>query len=200
VGLGTGCALARDGALRVQLDTDALALPREEGLEVHANRGASGIDGIVSTAFGIASQRAGASVCVVGDLAFFHDQNGLLWSREADAAVVFVLVDNDGGGLFQALPIAAHEPHFTRFFATPHGLDFDHVAALYGLTLTDVAIPDLGDALDKAVRDGQTTVLRVKSERAASHAKREQLVSAVADKVREALAQEPSVPLETTAR
>jgi hypothetical protein len=71
------------------------------------------------------------------------------------------------------------------------------VAELYGLPLSDVPIPDLGDALDKAVRDGVTTVLRVKSDRAASHAKREQLVSAVADKVREALAQGPSVPMET---
>jgi 2-succinyl-5-enolpyruvyl-6-hydroxy-3-cyclohexene-1-carboxylate synthase len=181
-------------------DLDALALPREEGLEVFANRGASGIDGVVSTAFGVASQRRGVTVCVIGDLAFFHDQNGLLWSREADAVVVFVLVDNDGGGLFQALPIASHEPHFTRFFATPHGLDFQHAAALYGLSLSDVAIPDLGDALSDAVREGRTTVLRVKSDRAASHAKRQELVAAVSEKVREALAQEPPVPVETTTR
>jgi 2-succinyl-5-enolpyruvyl-6-hydroxy-3-cyclohexene-1-carboxylate synthase len=181
-------------------DLDALTLPREEGLEVLANRGASGIDGIVSTAFGIASQRAGPTVCVIGDLAFFHDQNGLLWSREADAAVVFVLVDNDGGGLFEALPIAAHEPHFTRFFATPHGLDFRHTAALFGLEVSDVPIPDLGDALDEAVRHGETAILRVRSERAASHAKREQLVNAISDKVREALARGPTVPMETTTR
>jgi 2-succinyl-5-enolpyruvyl-6-hydroxy-3-cyclohexene-1-carboxylate synthase len=177
---------------------DALTLPREEGLEVLANRGASGIDGIVSTAFGIASQRTGATVCVIGDVAFFHDQNGLLWSREADAAVVFVLVDNDGGGLFQSLPIAAHEPHFTRFFVTPHGLDFRHAADLHGLSVTDVPILELGDALDEAVRKGKTTIVRVRSERVASHAKREQLVKGVSEKVREALARGPSVPMETT--
>jgi 2-succinyl-5-enolpyruvyl-6-hydroxy-3-cyclohexene-1-carboxylate synthase len=178
-------------------DLDALTLPREEGLEVLANRGASGIDGIVSTAFGIASQRAGPTVCVIGDLAFFHDQNGLLWSREADAVVVFVLVDNDGGGLFESLPIAAHEPHFTRFFATPHGLDLQRAAEMFDLRVSDVAIPDLGDALDKALHDGRTAILRVRSERAASHAKREQLVKAVSDQVREALARGPTVPMET---
>jgi 2-succinyl-5-enolpyruvyl-6-hydroxy-3-cyclohexene-1-carboxylate synthase len=196
-------ALSRGATLFVSSSTpvrdlDALTLPREEGLEVLANRGASGIDGVVSTAFGIASQRAGATVCVIGDLAFFHDQNGLLWSREPDAPVVFVLVDNDGGGLFQALPIAAHEPHFTRFFVTPHGLDFRHAAELHGLTVTDVPTLDLGDALDEALRERKTTILRVRSERVASHAKREQLAKAVSDAVREALARGPSVPAETT--
>jgi 2-succinyl-5-enolpyruvyl-6-hydroxy-3-cyclohexene-1-carboxylate synthase len=196
-------ALSRGATLFVSSSTpvrdlDALTLPREEGLEVLANRGASGIDGVVSTAFGIASQRAGATVCVIGDLAFFHDQNGLLWSREPDAPVVFVLVDNDGGGLFQALPIAAHEPHFTRFFVTPHGLDFRHAAELHGLAVSDVPILDLGDALDRALRERKTTILRVRSERVASHAKREQLAAAVSDAVREALARGPSVPAETT--
>ncbi|MGE0158039.1 MAG: 2-succinyl-5-enolpyruvyl-6-hydroxy-3-cyclohexene-1-carboxylic-acid synthase [Gemmatimonadales bacterium] len=179
-------------------DLDALALPREEGLEVLANRGASGIDGVVSTAFGIASQRGGATVCVIGDVAFFHDQNGLLWSREADANVVFVLVDNDGGGLFQALPIAAHEPHFTRLFVTPHGLDFRAAAELHGLSVSDVPILDLGDALESAVRAGRTTILRVRSERVASQAKRDQLAKAVSENVREALARGPTVPMETT--
>ena len=137
---------------------------------------------------------------MIGDLAFFHDQNGLLWSREKDAAVVFVLVDNDGGGLFHALPIAAQEPHFTRFFVTPHGLDFRHAAELHGLAMTDVPILDLGGALDEALRDGKTSIVRVRSERVASHAKREELAKAVSDAVREALARGPSVPMETTTR
>jgi 2-succinyl-5-enolpyruvyl-6-hydroxy-3-cyclohexene-1-carboxylate synthase len=196
-------ALSRGATLFVSSSTpvrdlDALTLPREEGLEVLANRGASGIDGIVSTAFGIASQRAGATVCVIGDLAFFHDQNGLLWSREPDAPVVFVLVDNDGGGLFQGLPIAAHEPHFTRFFVTPHGLDLRHAAELHGLVVSDVPILDLGEALDAALRERKTIILRVRSERVASQAKREQLVKAVSDAVRAALAGGPNLPAATT--
>jgi 2-succinyl-5-enolpyruvyl-6-hydroxy-3-cyclohexene-1-carboxylate synthase len=195
--LTSGATLVVSNSTPVR-DLDALVLPREEGLEVLGNRGASGIDGVVSTAFGVASQRSGPTVCVIGDLAFLHDQNGLLWSREADAAVVFVLVDNDGGGLFQALPIAAHEPHFTRFFVTPHGLDFGHAAELHGLSVSDVPVLDLGDALEGALRERKTTILRVRSERVASQEKRDALVKAVSDAVREALARGPNVPAEST--
>jgi 2-succinyl-5-enolpyruvyl-6-hydroxy-3-cyclohexene-1-carboxylate synthase len=171
-------------------DLDALGLPREEGVDVFGNRGASGIDGIVSTAFGIASQRKSATVCVLGDLAFFHDQNGLLWSREEDAPVVFVLVDNDGGGIFHALPIANHEPQFTRYFATPHGLDLAKAAALHDLDVVDVEVSDLGDPLESAVRAGKTTILRVRCDRLESHERRADLASAVRQAVRDALARE----------
>jgi 2-succinyl-5-enolpyruvyl-6-hydroxy-3-cyclohexene-1-carboxylate synthase len=182
-------------------DLDALGLPREEGLEVLGNRGASGIDGIVSTAFGVASQRKGTTVCVLGDLALFHDQNGLLWSREEDASVVFVLVDNDGGGIFHELPIAAHEPHFTRYFATPHGLDFRHAAALHDIEVDDVDVADLSDPLEAAIGAGVTKILRVRSSRAASQQRRKALVETVQSGVREALAKEgEAVPMETSPR
>ena len=197
--LSEGSTLFVSNSMPVR-DLDALALPREEGLEVLANRGASGIDGIVSTAFGVASQRHGPTVCVLGDLALFHDQNGLLWSREADAAVTFVLIDNDGGGIFHELPIAAHEPHFTRYFATPHGLDFRHAAELHGLDVEDVAIADLAGSLEKAIATEGTRILRVRSERSASHQRRVDLAQAVSKSVRQALEQPQTVPMETTAR
>jgi 2-succinyl-5-enolpyruvyl-6-hydroxy-3-cyclohexene-1-carboxylate synthase len=195
--LSEGSTLFVSNSMPVR-DLDALALPREEGLDVLGNRGASGIDGIVSTAFGIASQRHGPTVCVIGDLALFHDQNGLLWSREPDAAVTFVLVDNDGGGIFHALPVAEHEPHFTRYFATPHGLDFRHAAELHGIELEDAAVGDVGEFLETAIAGGGTRILRVKSERGATHLRRQELVEAVARSVREALAREgETVPMET---
>jgi 2-succinyl-5-enolpyruvyl-6-hydroxy-3-cyclohexene-1-carboxylate synthase len=169
-------------------DLDAFGHPRAEPLLVLGNRGASGIDGIVSTAFGVASRRSGAAtVCVLGDLALFHDQNGLLWSREDDARVVFVLVDNDGGGIFHALPIAAHEPEFTTYFATPHGLDLARAADLHGLDVTDVAIAELREALEGAIRAGRTTILRVRSERVANRRRHAEVAAAVAERVREAL-------------
>jgi 2-succinyl-5-enolpyruvyl-6-hydroxy-3-cyclohexene-1-carboxylate synthase len=180
-------------------DLDAIGLPREEGLDVFGNRGASGIDGIVSTAFGVASQRKGATVCVLGDVAFFHDQNGLLWSREEDATVVFVLVDNDGGGIFHALPIANHEPHFTRYFATPHGLDLSRAAALHGIEVQDVDVDALLEPLENAVRAGSTKILRVRCDRAASHEERTNLVKAVQRGVAETLAKESeAVPMEAS--
>lgn len=146
-------------------DLDAYGAPREAALTVFGNRGASGIDGVVSTAFGISSQRPGAVICVIGDVAFFHDQNGLLWSREDDASVVFVLIDNDGGGIFHMLPIADHDPHFTEYFATPHGLDLAHAASLHGLDVVDASGDDVGAVVVDAVAAGRTVVVRVRSER-----------------------------------
>jgi 2-succinyl-5-enolpyruvyl-6-hydroxy-3-cyclohexene-1-carboxylate synthase len=154
---------------------------------VLGNRGASGIEGIVSTAFGVASARSGVTVCVLGDLALFHDQNGLLWSREPDAPVVFVLVDNDGGGIFHALPIADHEPDFTTYFATPHGLDLGHAAAQHGIGLDDVPMTGLRAALEAAIRAGRTTILRVTSERVANRRRHAEVVAAVGRAVREVL-------------
>jgi 2-succinyl-5-enolpyruvyl-6-hydroxy-3-cyclohexene-1-carboxylate synthase len=168
-------------------DLDAFGHPREEPLLAFGNRGASGIDGIVSSAFGVASQRAAPTVCVLGDLAFFHDQNGLLWSREQDARVVFVLVDNDGGGIFHGLPVARHEPAFTTYFATPHGLDLRHAAELHGIEMREVAIPELRGSLEGAIRAARTVVLRVRSDRAANHRRHEEVAAAVARSVREAL-------------
>ena len=168
-------------------DLDAFGHPREESLAVFGNRGASGIDGIVSTAFGVASMRPAPTICVLGDIAFFHDQNGLLWHREEDASVVFVLIDNDGGGIFHMLPVAGQEPHFTPLVATPHGLDLRYAAELHGLELRDVTIRGLEEALCDAVRAARTVVLRVRTDRAENHRRHTEVVAGVARSVREAL-------------
>ncbi len=168
-------------------DLDAFAAPRPESLTVLANRGASGIDGVVSTAFGVAAAGARPTVCVLGDVALFHDQNGLLWSREPDAPVVFVLVDNDGGGIFQMLPVREQEPWYTPLFATPHGLDFQHAARLHGIPLEDVAPSAVADALARALAAGGTRVLRVRTDRIAVHRRRREICDAVAGSVRAAL-------------
>ena len=168
-------------------DLDAYGAPREETLHVYGNRGASGIDGIVSTAFGVAAAAGRPPPCVVGDVAFFHDQNGLLWSREADAAVVFVLVDNDGGGIFHMLPVREHEPHFTRFFATPHGLDLRHAADLHGIPFEDVDVAGVAGALTQALAAGGTRIVRVRTERSANQRRHREIADAVAGSVRAAL-------------
>ena len=168
-------------------DLDGFGLPRAAPLRVLANRGASGIDGVVSTAFGVASQTEAATLCVLGDIALFHDQNGLLWSREEDASVVIVLIDNDGGGIFHGLPIAPHEPEFTRYFATPHGLDFRHAAALHGIHLEDATVGELPGALARALSGGRTCILRVRTDREAGHRRRNEVLGEVARSVRDAL-------------
>ncbi len=99
------------------------------------NRGANGIDGTTSTALGIAHATKRPTVLYTGDLALLHDQNGLLAARELPdgASLTIVLINNDGGGIFEHLPIAQFDPPFERLFATPQGVDFKKFAALYNL-------------------------------------------------------------------
>ena len=113
---------------------DQFGLPQGRGLRVFANRGASGIDGNLSTAFGIGMARAEEPlVALIGDITFYHDMNGLLALRRLGLTPTIVLLNNNGGGIFQRLPIHEHEPEFTQYFLTPHDLDFSHAARLYNL-------------------------------------------------------------------
>lgn len=98
--------------------------------EIYANRGANGIDGVVSTALGMAVHKK--VTLLIGDLAFYHDMNGLLMSKINDIHLNIVLLNNDGGGIFSYLPQkASAEAYFERLFGTPTGLDFEHAALLY---------------------------------------------------------------------
>jgi 2-succinyl-5-enolpyruvyl-6-hydroxy-3-cyclohexene-1-carboxylate synthase len=112
------------------LDTFAPAHPRR--LRVLANRGASGIDGVVSSALGASAASEGPLLLVTGDLSFHHDLNALHMARGERAGTTIVVVHNDGGGIFSFLPAARHSA-FERYFGTPHGLDFAPVAAMYGI-------------------------------------------------------------------
>src|SRR5206468_7513360 len=96
-------------------------------------RGASGIDGVVSTAAGAAAAKTGPVVLLIGDLSFFHDLNGLWALRRHGLSLSVLLVNNDGGGIFSFLAQAEVAPDkFEEWFGTPHGLDFRHAVALHG--------------------------------------------------------------------
>lgn len=146
-------------------DVDGYGRPASLGVRVLANRGASGIDGIVSSALGCAAA-GGPVVGVLGDLAFCHDMSGLLAARDPQLNVVLVLVDNDGGGIFHMLPIREFEPAFTPYFATPHGLDFRHAARLYDIPFRDARGPEeLAEAVAAGVRRPGTEIVRVRTDR-----------------------------------
>lgn len=117
-------------------DLDQAMRPRR-GVRIMANRGASGIDGLVSTSIGAALSHSGPSVALLGDLAFLHDQNGLvLGPDEARPDLAIVVVNNAGGGIFSLLPQAALTDPFERVFGTPHHVDLAHVAAAHDLPYT----------------------------------------------------------------
>ncbi len=99
---------------------------------VHCNRGANGIDGTLSTALGLA-QGGAPVVLVTGDLALLHDTNGFLITKQFKGSLTVVLINNDGGGIFEHLPVAKFEPPFEEFFATPQSIDFRALCATYGV-------------------------------------------------------------------
>jgi 2-succinyl-5-enolpyruvyl-6-hydroxy-3-cyclohexene-1-carboxylate synthase len=111
-------------------DLDAYSGTAAKSLRIAGNRGASGIDGNVSTALGLAAGSQQPVVALLGDLTFYHDMNGLLAARGLDA--VFVVLNNGGGGIFEYLP-QSQLADFERAWLTPLGLDFAHAARMYGL-------------------------------------------------------------------
>ncbi len=103
------------------------------------NRGASGIDGLVSTGLGLAAGRPNVpSVLLLGDLSLYHDMNGLWALRRHGIRATLIVCDNDGGGVFSFLPQAEHQDVFEELFVTPLSLDLSQVARLYGLVYSPV--------------------------------------------------------------
>ena len=144
-----------------------LYLPaRESGPHVLSNRGANGIDGTVSAAFGVAAAQDGPVVLLIGDVALAHDIGGLLAARRLDLALTIVLLNNDGGGIFHFLPVAGEADAFEEHVATPHGLDFAHAAALYGCRYERPAgVADLHAAVGRSIAGDATTIIEVRTDR-----------------------------------
>lgn len=129
--LPDGAVLFAGNSMPVR-DLDSFFPGSGRPIRLMGNRGASGIDGVVSTALGVAASGAGPVVLVVGDLSFYHDMNGLLAAKLHGLSATIVLLNNDGGGIFSFMPQSSHPEHFEALFGTPHGLAFEHAAALYG--------------------------------------------------------------------
>jgi 2-succinyl-5-enolpyruvyl-6-hydroxy-3-cyclohexene-1-carboxylate synthase len=115
-------------------DMDTFFWGNEHHICVLGNRGANGIDGVISSALGVSavSTKDERTVLVIGDLSFFHDLNGLLAARLHALNITIVLVNNDGGGIFSFLGQSAYPLHFEQLFGTPTGLDFQPVVQMYG--------------------------------------------------------------------
>ncbi len=150
----------------------------EKPLRVFANRGVSGIDGMISTALGVASTTDAHTLLVTGDLSFFHDQNGLqaLFSPRGgempDRAgggklkITILLINNNGGGIFHRLPVAEHEPPFEEMFITPHVMDFSHTARLYDLNYELVDADNAAEKVAEALASSQSHLLELKTDSA----------------------------------
>ena len=184
---------------------------RDDPPRVLCNRGANGIDGTVSSAFGAAAGGAGPVVLLIGDVALAYDIGGLLAATRLGLKLTIVLIDNGGGGIFDFLPVAgasmararhppaadlpiaeeaavsdADEDVYTRHIATPTGLDFAKAAALYGLEHEPVATTaELREALERALSpEAGSTIVHVRGERARNVELHRRVWSAVAGAVR----------------
>jgi 2-succinyl-5-enolpyruvyl-6-hydroxy-3-cyclohexene-1-carboxylate synthase len=168
-------------------EVEWFAAPRR-GLRVHANRGANGIDGVTSTALGVAAAGFGPTTLLTGDLAFLHDGGALVAAarargEETVSPLLVVVLDNDGGGIFSFLPQAGvvAPDRFEQLFGTPHGLDLAAVAGGYGLPADVVEkAADLAPAVTAALAGGVTRVLVVPTARPATVAVHAELQAAVA--------------------
>ena len=163
--LPEGATLFAGNSMPVRdLDSFLPALPR--ALRLVGNRGASGIDGVVSSAAGMAAGAGGAVGLLIGDLSFFHDLNGLWPLRRHSLDLTVLLVNNDGGGIFHFLPQAELAEGFEQWFATPHGLDFRPAVELHGGSYRRLeGSRGWSSALAQAVAEPGLSVLELRTDR-----------------------------------
>ncbi len=132
---GTPCFIASSMPVR---DAEYFWPANNRGHAIFASRGANGIDGTLSTALGVAHGNAQPAVLVTGDLALLHDTNGFLSASKLKGGLTILLINNNGGGIFEHLPVAQFDPPFERFFATPQEANFAKLARAYGVAYVRV--------------------------------------------------------------
>ncbi|GGL48582.1 2-succinyl-5-enolpyruvyl-6-hydroxy-3-cyclohexene-1-carboxylic-acid synthase [Sporolactobacillus putidus] len=168
-----------------ELDTFLFTGSRD--IAVYANRGANGIDGVVSTAVGV-SLVSKHTVLVIGDLSFFHDMNGLLAAKQYQANLTIVLINNDGGGIFSFLPQASEKENFETLFGTPHGLDFSNTARLYGADYKNVGSwSEFASAFTHSFSKPGLKIIEIRTNREENVRKRRQLRLLVNEQISEVL-------------
>jgi len=154
-------------------DLDAWLPSTARAIRPLANRGANGIDGVVSTALGAAAADVGPVALVVGDLSFLHDLNALVAARLHGLSSTIVLVDNDGGGIFSFLPQATTDDpevglpaYYEELFGTPHGIDVGPIVEALGGEYRAIGPGQLRDAVADSLARPGVQVLALKTDRA----------------------------------
>ncbi len=161
-------------------DMDMFAVADGKRAPVHANRGASGIDGCISTAAGLALGARRPVTAILGDLSTLHDLNALAWIARERLPVTLIVINNDGGGIFHFLPIAQQADVFEPFFVTPHGLRFEKAAELFAIPYDrPQTLAEFREAYGRAAGSGGPALIEIPSNReanAAVHAARRRAV------------------------
>ena len=130
------------------------------GYPVYSNRGASGIDGLISTAAGVQRASAKSTLAIVGDLSALYDLNALALLRQVSAPFVLIVVNNNGGQIFSLLPTPQSERE--RFYLMPQNVQFEHAAAMFSLKYhRPESWTDLDEALSRAWRQPGATLIEL---------------------------------------
>jgi len=168
-------------------DMDAWLPSTDRAITVCANRGANGIDGVISSALGAAATGAPTAL-VIGDVSFLHDATAIGTARQLGLSLAIVLVDNDGGGIFSFLPQAQPAAaiagtglpeHYEALFGTPHGTDLPAVVRAFGAGYREAGASDLPDAIAWAIATPGVNVVHVRTERARNLALHREVAAAV---------------------
>lgn len=164
-------------------DVDTYFAQTKKKIKMLANRGANGIDGVVSAALG-ASTVTQPMYLLIGDLSFYHGMNGLLMAKKYQLNLTIVLINNDGGGIFSFLPQNDHPKYFETLFGTSTDLDFTHAAKLYGANYQQVTeIDALKEALDQAAYHKGLDIIEIKTSRQANKTNHLELWKQIATKM-----------------
>jgi 2-succinyl-5-enolpyruvyl-6-hydroxy-3-cyclohexene-1-carboxylate synthase len=143
-------------------DLDQFASPVEVKLNVLSNRGVSGIDGVISTAVGVAIADRKPTILLIGDVAFLHDTNGLMLVPFAKAPLLIVVINNSGGGIFHFLPIAEEPNVLSPYLDTPHAVSLDHLCIAHNIEHKKIKEPlDFDSALHSFFKEPRSLVIEI---------------------------------------
>jgi 2-succinyl-5-enolpyruvyl-6-hydroxy-3-cyclohexene-1-carboxylate synthase len=163
-------------------DVEWFSAPRV-GVRVLSNRGVNGIDGVVSTAVGVATESGKVTALLIGDIALLHDTNGLLNLMQRAVDLKIVVVDNKGGGIFSFLPQSTtlDPQRFEQLFGTPHNVDIGQLVQAHGLS--NVTVKTVAQLKGALAQHGSRVII-VNTDRRQNVADHDAVYAAVAKAVR----------------
>jgi 2-succinyl-5-enolpyruvyl-6-hydroxy-3-cyclohexene-1-carboxylate synthase len=160
-------------------DLDNFISKSSKRIAIYFNRGASGIDGITSTALGIASRKK-PTILITGDLSFLHDINSLATAVKYSIPITIIVINNNGGGIFESLPIANRVKYFNKFFITPHNLDLGQIVKSFGINYQLVTTRrNLQQQLKNAMNKNLPSVIEIQTDAVKSVELRTKIISEV---------------------
>lgn len=147
-------------------DVDSFLQASQKNITVYGNRGTSGIDGVTSSAIGVAAKSEAATTLIIGDLSFYHDMTGLHLAMQNNISLTVILINNNGGGIFSFLPQSKEEKHFDKLYGTPLNIDFKHIVQMYkGAYYLAKSHEELTHALTETRQKQGLCVIEIQTER-----------------------------------